>query len=257
MATINFKICPIKEEIKQISHFLIPDEEDWDWREHIYSFHPKLKTQIKNEKNKIKIKQIIEDYVKSWFKKKKNINKIEKRKEEIKQEWEKIHNKFIYELLKILNVNKKKDEKYITSFISINPICPRNLEKVSFNVFFNYGIKETLVIIAHEITHFYYFDKWKETFPNSDKDTFEGPHIIWHLSEILAPVILAQPKIQKLLNKLDYGYSEYGKIKIGDKNIIEHFDELYKKFNKNKDFGDFLKLAYKEVLKYEKELINA
>ena len=70
----------------------------------------------------------------------------------------------------------------------------------------------------------------------------------------MAPIIIANPKIQRLLKKLDTGYVEHGKIKIGNKNIIEHFDELYKQFDKTKDFGEFLQLAYKEIKKYKREL---
>ena len=252
MDKIEFIFSP-EYDIKMISHFVSPDEKDWDWSEKIFRFHPKLKKKLNGVDEVKKRDEIVKNYVKGWFQNSSNYNKIQNRKKEIEKKWLNIHNKFILILKKEFNLKQHK-QKTITCSVSINPICPRKLNTNFFSVFYGYDINSILVIIAHEITHFFYFDKWKKTFPNSDPKTFGGPHIIWHLSEIMAPIILAEPKIQKLLNKLDMGYKEYGKIKINGRNIIEHFDFLYKNFGKKKDFGEFLKEAYKEIKKYEKEL---
>ena len=252
MDKIKFILSP-EYDIKMISHFVSPDKESWDWSKKVFRFHPKLKEKLEGIEEIKKRDEIVKDYVKDWFRNPTNYNKIQKRKKDIEKKWLRIHNKFISILKEKLNLKQHKQKTIICS-VSINPICPRNLNTNFFSVFYNYDINFIPVVIAHEITHFFYFDKWRETFPNSDSRTFEGPHIIWHLSEIMAPIILSEPKIQKLLNKLDTGYKEHGKIKIEGKNIIEHFDILYKNFDKKKDFGEFLKMTYKEIRKYEKEL---
>lgn len=243
----------IQYDMDYISHFVSPHKGDWDWSDKIFYFHPGLKNRLKSVKDNKKRDKIVKNYVEEWFKNPKNFLELEKRKKEIQEKWIKIHDKFISCLLNIFNL-RNHNIKDITCSVSINPINPRELNTNFFSVFYKYNINSILVIIAHEITHFFYFDKWKKAFPNSDPKTFEGPHIIWHLSEIIAPIILAEPEIQKLLKKIDTGYIEHGKIRIGDKNIIEHFDFLYKNFDKKKDFSEFLKEAYKEIMKYEKEL---
>lgn len=252
VANIKFKFS-IKDDCKKINHFVSPGKGDWDWSKYIFHFHPKLKIKLKNIKDKKERKKIIKDYVESWFKEKENLKKFEEKKEEIEKHWKKIHTKFINSTLNILKLKRVKRRNF-TCIISINPICPKDLKKNTFSIFYDYGIKDILVIIAHEIFHFYYFDKWEETFPNSNKKTFDGPHIIWYLSEILDPLILNTPKIQKILKRKAPNYKEYEKFKIKGKSLIEYFEYLYEDFDKNKDFGEFLKIAYKEIKKYEKDI---
>ena len=68
------------------------------------------------------------------------------------------------------------------------------------------------------------------------------------------PLILNTPKIQKILKRKAPNYKEYEKFKIKGKSLIEYFEYLYEDFDKNKDFGEFLKIAYKEIKKYEKDI---
>ncbi|MFW6282861.1 MAG: hypothetical protein ACOC1P_02300 [Minisyncoccales bacterium] len=240
-------------DAEMIFRFVNPEKGDWDWSEKVFEFHPHLKEKLKGIKNKQEKKEIVKNYINDWFNNKENLNELNKRIKEIEKQWRKIEDKYFNRLFSLLDLKKPK-KRDIKCYVSINPICPRDLNRDLFSVFYKYSLNHIMVLIAHEILHFYYFDKWREVFPDSDKKTFEGPHIIWHLSEIMAPILLAQPQMQELLNKLDTGYQEHGKIIINGKNIIEHFDELYNEFDRNKDFSEFLEQAYKEIKKYKKEL---
>ncbi len=144
-----------------------------------------------------------------------------------------------------------KNRKTIKAFISINPICPRFLDNWTFSIFYNRKENDAMEVIMHECCHFLYFKKWKEVFPRADKKTFEHPHIEWHLSEILAPVILNDFRIQKLLKKKASFYDEYRDLAINGKKFPEYFDLLYKKYsNENYTFSDFLEVAYSEIKKH-------
>lgn len=251
---IKFILSPEYDK-RKIFCFVSPKKGDWDWSEKIFAFHPELKKRLKNI-SEAERKKEIERYIEELLKEKSYAKILEKKKEKIEEEWKKIHEKFIGALFEILNLKETKINK-ITCSISLNPICPRELDENFFSVFYGYDMKTIKVIIAHEIIHFYYFEKWRQTFEDFNPKNFEGPHLIWHLSEILAPIIIANSKIQKLLNELDKGYPEHGKIDVGGKNIIEHFDSLYEKFDKKRDFGEFLKEAYAEIKKYRNELANS
>ena len=48
---------------------------------------------------------------------------------------------------------------------------------------------------------FLYFEKWKSLYPKMDRRKFDTPYIEWHLSEIVAPIILNDKRIQRLLKK--------------------------------------------------------
>jgi hypothetical protein len=101
----------------------------------------------------------------------------------------------------------------------------------------------------HEACHFLYFEKWKQLYPEMDNKKFDEPHIEWHLSEILAPIILNDARIQKLLKNKAIFYKEHKRIKIDGKTAPKYFGDLYKKTTKDKNFEEFLKEAYQAIKK--------
>lgn len=101
----------------------------------------------------------------------------------------------------------------------------------------------------HEICHFLYFKKWLEIFPRISKKTFEHPYLEWHLSEILAPIILNDNRIQKLLKQKAVFYAEHKKIKIDEKTAPAYFTDLYDKIAKDNNFEQFLKISYQTIKK--------
>jgi len=108
----------------------------------------------------------------------------------------------------------------------------------------------------HEILHFLYFKKWKEVFPKAERRTFDSPHLVWRLSEILDPIILNNyPKIQKLTKLKHQTYKEFQKAKIGNEKLVPHFEVLYRKhLQSKKPFEVFLKIAWKEAKKHHKKI---
>jgi hypothetical protein len=139
--------------------------------------------------------------------------------------------------------------------ISINPICPRFLNNWSFSIFFNYKkISDAMEVIMHECCHFLYFEKWKKMYPEMNNKKFESPYLEWHLSEIIAPIILNDKRIQKLLKKKAVFYPEHEKMKIKRKNVPEFFTNLYNK--REKDFNDFLKKTY-DIVKKNKQVFDS
>lgn len=129
---------------------------------------------------------------------------------------------------------------------SLNPICPRFLDSWSFSIFYDYKrISYAIEVIMHESCHFLYFEKWKKLYPKMNSKNFEHPHIEWHLSEIIAPIILNDPRIQRLLGKKADFYEEYQNIKIGKQNVPAFFEKLYQE-NKD-DFEKLLKQSYKAI----------
>ena len=102
--------------------------------------------------------------------------------------------------------------------------------------------------IMHECCHFLYFEKWQKLYPKMNRKKFESPHTEWHLSEVVAPIILNDERVQKLLKQKAVFYSEYQKMKINNQFVPEHFADLYKaNIKKDNGFEIFLKEAYKEI----------
>lgn len=250
MLKINFRISREYDQ-NIMKRFLLPGKGDWDWSSYVFYFHKSLKTHLKNKSKKEK-KNEIKKYVEKFYIKK--LKQLETRKKILNERWKKLNKEFEEILCSLLEIDPKEVNFKITCFISICPISPRDLKKKNFSIFYKQKWSDARLTIAHEVLHFYYFYKWKKVFPTHSKKYFDGPHIIWHLSEILAVVLLNTKKLQKMIRKKASPYEEYKKLKIKGKPLIEHFGELYKHHQGN--FSNFLKKAYKEILKYRKEIIE-
>lgn len=242
MPKLIFKNNPLKNEVSYIYYFLFHN--NWGWNNYILKKHPRLKSIYKFEFKKERM-QFLEVYIKNFNKA--NKAKIKNNSLKIQKNWKKIENEFLRVLEEIINT-KFPAKRNPIAFISLNPICPRSIKDWTFTLYFNFKMGHAMEVIMHEITHFLYFKKWEELYPKMHKKKFDYPYIEWHLSEIMAPIILNDKRIQKLLKRKAGFYEEHSGLKIKNKNVPKFFSELYQKSRKeNKNFDEFIKSAYKEI----------
>lgn len=245
---VKFTHISLSKEVDWMHGFLFQNE--WGWGKYIIRKHPKIKKvfSFKTEAEQIKF---LRNYTIQF--KKDNQKLIEKNKIKYQREWQKIEKDFFILLSEIMQIDWPKNRKIIKSMISINPICPRFLNDWSFSIFYNYKkMSHAMEVIMHESCHFLYFEKWKKLYPKVNNKKFESPHIEWHLSELIAPIILNDQRIKKILKQKAVFYEEHKKIKINNKTAPEYFTELY---NKSKNFEQFLDKSYKAIKK-NKKLFN-
>ena len=210
---LKFTQIPLELEIDMFYNFLFKS----DWKKYIIEVHPQI-GEVLGIKGKEKQVSFIENYLKCFRKEQKK--KIESNREVYLENWQKIEKDFLMVLSEIMEETWPKNRKIINAQLSSNPICPRFLDKWSFSIFYNYDKKSrSNKVIAHEVCHFLYFEKWKRMYPKMDVKRFENPYIEWHLSEVLTPVILNDHRIKKLLGEKSYGYEEYESIKINGKTV--------------------------------------
>ena len=213
------------------------------WSEFVFYHHPNLKSLIE----KMGLAKGLKRYVNDYHKKNKSL--IFKKKESLNEDWKKINDSYETALKNLLEVSGIFNLK-VTCYVSICPINPRFLKEKIFSVYFKKNKKHSLGTVAHEVQHFYFFHKWRQVFPKLKAVTFESPHKIWHLSEILTPILLSSKNIQKLTKTKPEYYPMYKKIRIGNLDIVEHFSKRYSEsMRKGTNFSDFLKNCYKEVNK--------
>lgn len=245
---VNFTNISLSKEVDWIYSFLFQNE--WGWSKYITRKHPKIK-KIYSLKTKLEQVKFLRKYTIQF--KKDNQKLIEKNKIKYQIEWRKIEKEFLITLSEIIQINWPKNRKTIKAMASINPICPRFLNDWSFSIFYNYKkMSHAMEVIMHESCHFLYFEKWKKIYPKVSNKKFESPHIEWHLSEIIAPIILNDQRIKKILKQKAVFYEEHDKIKINNISIPKYFTEIY---NKNKDFEQFLDKSYK-IIKKNQNLFN-
>ncbi len=250
MLKVKFKLPTIKREAEMLTTFCKPSDTKWDWSNVVYKNHPELRKTLKNKKPNEFYKYIY-TYSNNFIKNNKQdlINSVKI----YQKEWDKINNKYFKILSEHFETDYPKNKKTINAYVSIVPIFPRFLDEWGFNV----SLKKPEIMLPvsmHEILHFFYFKKWVEVFPKTRREELDFPFLVWKLSEILDPIILNNNKdIQKLLAYKHNNYSEFQKVKIGEKTVVEHFDNLYKNHIKSDEsFEKFLKICWDEVKKNKK-----
>lgn len=248
---IKFIDIPLSKEVNWVHGFLFQNK--WGWGKYIIKKHPKIK-RVFSFKTEAEQAKFLKEYIVEF--KKENQELIKKNKTKYQKEWQKNKKNFFIILSEIIQIGWPKNKKIIRAMISVNPICPRFLKDWIFSIFYNYKkLSHALEVIMHESCHFLYFEKWKKVYPKMSLKKFESPHIEWHLSEIVAPIILNDSRIQRLLKQKAAFYTEHKKIKIGDKTAPRYFTDLYNKAAKGDNFDRFLKESY-QAIKKNKELFK-
>lgn len=245
---VKFEKAPFGLELNLLCNFLFFRK--WGWEKNIIRKHSGLKGiyKIKTAKER---RAFLKKYIREFYK----IHRfeIENRIKKYGRKWASVEKRYFIALPEILETSWPSRRKNITAFISLNPICPRFLDDWDFLLFYGFKDKEMLETSMHEICHFLYFKKWKEVFPASKRRTYDHPYIEWHLSEILAGVILNDSRLKKILGTKGEFYPVHEKLKIGRLSAPEYFTQIYKQHLKRKSsFEEFLKEAYEEIKKNRK-----
>lgn len=247
---VKFNLFSAEKEAKVLFDFCHPRPTGWDWSDRVYKQHPNLKEILSNIDcaDKQAFKKVCFDYAQRYIKE--NKTAIELARDSFQKEWDKVGSDYLRILSEHLETDFPKEIEVVKVYVSINPICPRYLDDWSFLV--RYNRPEYLKkIVTHEILHFLYFKKWLEVFPETSRREMDSPHLVWKLSEILAPIILNhQPEIQKIVGVYSPGYKEFQDVEIFGKKLISYFEDLYKDYLASNDsFENFLKICWASTIK--------
>jgi len=252
MPTVKFSTVPIKLEVEMMYWFLIEEREGWGLR--IIRKHPRL-SGVYSIEGKQKREAFIRAYILKY--RKAHSGRMASRVASYKRRWRVVEKQYFALLETILGTKWPKNLKQFKALTSINIICPRFLESNSFFLFVNYRlISHAIETIMHETCHFLYFKKFAEVFPDVDRKTFESPFIEWHLSELIAPIILNDERVQKLLRQRAFFYDEHERVMIGSQSAPKFFTSMYKEYMKQGDFAGFLKASYAAIKDNKKQFID-
>jgi hypothetical protein len=246
---ITFKIKPLNRYVDVLYYFLNPRGGSWDWSKGILREYPVLQKKLDflndyNKKNEV----IYEFFKEVEIKEKANLNLKRKRFEE---SWNKINDRALKTLSEIVEKDWPKRDKIINAYVTLNPICPRWIKQRTFDLFYKFNMQKMKAVSLHELLHFIYFEKWKEIFPKTNEKEFEGPGLVWELSEMVPPIILSDKRMQKILRHTPSVYNEYKTLKIKNKPILEYLQKFY---DNRRDFEDFLTTSWRFIKTYEKEI---
>jgi hypothetical protein len=234
---VKFQISRIDETLDVIMHFLNSNEGSHN-QDQIFEKYPLLEEKLRGVEEDKK-REIVKNFFNKFETKNKKI--FELILNEFQKEWDKINNGIMKALEEVNEI--KWNEKYDTFIVRItsNPICPRYLDKNTFDIYFGVHNDLMIKISLHEISHFIFFEKWKEIFPDYKEEEFEFPHLIWKLSEIVPYIILSDKKIQDIYLHEPVVYDAFHKVEVDGKPLLNLLKEIY---SNKKDFEDFVKKSW-------------
>lgn len=90
----------------------------------------------------------------------------------------------------------------ITIVPAVCPVAPRWIDKQTFLVPYYWSQNTILRVCAHEMTHFWYFAKLHQLFPDEKIDT-ESPGADWLISEIIVIEVVNSPEIIAITSETD------------------------------------------------------
>ena len=165
--------------------------------------------------------------------------------------WPKLNDKVMLALSDVIEKEWSEKDRIVHVYMSMNPVCPRFIKVRSFDIFYKGNFREMAVTCVHELSHFLYFDKWKEVFPETNEKEFDYPYLVWKLSEMVPAIILNDKRIHKVVD-FDFGaYPQFEKCKIDGRPLLSYLQGFY---DNRKNFADFLRKSWRFVKAHEREI---
>jgi len=235
--TVKFLLPSIAQEAETFVMFL--HQADANWQSYIFSRHPKLR-ELSGVDDSAKIYKVCYEYVKEFRALHKNeLSRAVKQNEKL---WRPIERKYLQTLSKHFEIKFPAHRKMMRAYVSIIPVYPRWIDTWSFNVSY-FKPERVKEIACHEIQHFLYFKKWIQVFPKTKRAELDSPHLVWRLSELIAPVILNEhPHFRTLISGKQTTYENFQKIRIRGRQPTTHLQIMYRRHLKSSaPFEEFLK----------------
>jgi len=216
----------------KLPRFIVKSDQDLDKASFIEFFNAKSSL-ISNYFPDIKSLDDIQSLIDDTYKNK--IEGLTKTRDYIKSQIPYLE-KVAIELSKIMERSWDGIEK-ITIIPAVCPISPRFIETNTFMVTYFYEKDTIFKICAHEMSHFLYFKKLKQIYPEEQIDT-EYPSKDWLLSEIITPLLINDNAIQQYIGQKD-AISNPDNDNI--LKVTKMSDKVSKLYIQRNNFSDFIK----------------
>jgi len=234
----EFKVMTLEENIDLVKYAYNEKDKTIDTYKYVTGLFPELK-EIKKD---LDINKQIEDIVNKRYYD--NFDLLNQKITEYTNIWNKYNDIYLKSLSEYFDISNLKVSKIIAN-VGIIPIFPRYLDTYSFSI----GIVDEEKLIettSHEILHFFWFEKWKEMFPNYKKEEFETPNLIWKYSEMVVDPIL-NSKIFKDIFKINYkAYDSFYGLYDQEVKVMDKLKEIY---NENTSISNKILLGYEYIKK--------
>lgn len=235
---VEFKVMTLEENIDLVKYAYSEKDKTIDTYKYVISLFPELEDLKDNQDTNEQIEDIVKKYYYD------NLNLIKEKIIEYSNIWNKYNDLYLDALSKYFEVSLN-NISIIPAYVGIIPIFPRYLDSYSFSI----GIVEEeklIETVAHEILHFFWFEKWKEIFLDYNEEEFESPSLIWKYSEMVVDPIL-NSKIFKDIFKINYkAYDSFYSLYDKKAKVMDKLKEIY---NENTSISNKILLGYEYIKK--------
>ncbi|MEK6919290.1 MAG: hypothetical protein AABW73_04625 [Nanoarchaeota archaeon] len=243
---VKFKVIEHKKMMPLIHAFMSSKH---PWSKSTIHEYPELEKSLAGVSDDKKGEALVNEYFAREYAN--NLETLNKKSRSFQRSWDKVNDNFMTALSDVVQTPWYEGSQNFDARVSMNPVSPRFLDYHTFDIYHKRTPQEMRELNAHELLHFLYFDKWKKVFPQTPKQEFENPHLVWKLSEMVPHAVLSDPRIQKVIPHQPRVYSAWKKAVIGGRPLLDQLGEIY---DSRKDFEDFLRRSYDFVKKHEGEI---
>jgi len=222
---INFILMTLQENIEIIKWAYFEKDELLGVHNYTIKCFPELNN-IDEKMSKEKIEKIIENVVTIRYNE--SISKIEKDIKRYYSLWESYNDKYLTKLTEFLEIDWPQSLKTIEAKVGLIPIFPRFLDSFSFAVTVGIEDWKIIEICAHETLHFLWFEKWKKIHPETPREEFESPYLVWQYSEMVTDPILNNTPFNIMFEFQEKGYQKFYEIYDNNVLVMDKLREIYK-----------------------------
>lgn len=142
---------------------------------------------------------------------------------------------------------ERGEEEIIRAFLSINYVCPYDLENKRIYINFRKTEDEIIEACIHEMIHYYWFKKWNNLFDNADNS---DEHLVWKFSEIAIDAVFKGSELNKYCVKEKPAHEHFYDTEIEGENMIEHFRRLFSQYS----IDEFMKKGMEYLVKNRRSI---
>lgn len=247
---LNWKHKDFEEDLDFILFLQQDDKPDW-WSKRLFEAFPSLNHDYARKLPEAeRLKYIRKEMEKLSFL---HSDDIQNSINLFQTNWTPVEKKLNQAYSSTFGVDCTKILNDMVGFVGLDPVCPRNVQEHTFDVFYRFDPEYAVSTALHEITHFVWFYIWHEHFKDNPNE-YDSPNLKWVLSEIVVETIIRNSKIGNLVKQPKHiAYSYFYDMKIGDELI---FDTMKKLYLERKDIYDFMEKSFDWIKNNETELRN-
>lgn len=152
----------------------------------------------------------------------------------------------------IFDMPLERELRRLTCNITLDPRCPHDLERRSFDIFHMNSARGAMGLALREIMRIVWFMKWQARFGDDPAD-YRSPNLKWVFSEMVPESILSHPELAKHNPYRGRSCAEcFYAMRVDGVPILELLDRLYRE----NDIVGFMEKGFRLCIANEKIIRN-